>query len=345
MKPDIVPNYYAYFLKVNGKNLSNSQKEHFFNCINKIYKNNYKFIYRGDKKDKIQSVYGLTEDRFEYDFRRSIFVLGAKASMFIEGVLPGANNIDIAEAGNNEFRLIFRMLHNLLQRELPFGTARIAIKSFTKTEEVLVTFFRNQGNESVFIDIINGLDSQKQIPIRDYYLALLHHISKSDYYASSFLLSTTTSFTQANKFAWSHEKKYSNNPLILFGWLPEKYEGILNAPDSRILKRKIDMEALGLPFYEKSFFPGQQEITLKGGLLPHYLLGYLHNNGEEEVFEINPALFKQMIPGTESSCRLIRVLSINEYKLHYLVDFSQSVRLMTNSGNIRSYKPLLLRSY
>lgn len=73
--------------------------------------------------------------------------------------------------------------------------------------------------------------------------------------------------------------------------MPYKYEGVLSVPDSRILRRNINMEAIGLPVYEKSFFPYQKEVTLKGGLLPHYLLGYLHNKRSEKIFEINPALF------------------------------------------------------
>lgn len=80
--------------------------------------------------------------------------------------------------------------------------------------------------------------------------------------------------------------------LFFFGWVPKHYEGILNVPDSRVLRRKVDMEKLQLPVYEKSFFPNQEEVTLKGGLLPHYLLGYLHIQQGEEIFEINPALFQ-----------------------------------------------------
>jgi hypothetical protein len=83
MKPDIVPNYYAYFLKVNGKDLSNSQKEHFFNCINKIYKNNYKFIYRGDKRDKLQLLYGVGDNNLREEFSHSLFIIGAKAQMYL----------------------------------------------------------------------------------------------------------------------------------------------------------------------------------------------------------------------------------------------------------------------
>ena len=47
---DMIPNYYAYRLKTNVRDLSEEQRIHFFNSINKIYRNNDKFIYRGDKK-------------------------------------------------------------------------------------------------------------------------------------------------------------------------------------------------------------------------------------------------------------------------------------------------------
>jgi len=290
---DITPNYYAYSLRIDGNQLSDSQKKHFFDCINKIYRGNDKFIYRGDKKDKLQLLYGVSDNHFEGDFPNSMFTLGAKARMFIDSGLPGTNEIGIAEAGNNVFRLIFQMLSKLLHREFPFGPVRMATVGFRAREENVVAFFRNQNNEQVFLDIIERVTPQQQIIIRDYYLALLHHISKSEYYASSFLLSTTSNFSQAYRFAWKGENEDSRNPLILFGWVPNQYEGVLSVPNSRILKRKIDMEAIGLPVYERSFFPNQEEVTLKGGLLPHYFLGYLHHNSEEpNVFEINPALLE-----------------------------------------------------
>jgi len=289
-KPEFIPNYYAYELAVNGRRLSSAKKTYFFSCINKIYQENEKFIYRGDKKDKLQSLYGVSDDYNELG--HSLFIMGAKAGMFVGSGLPGINEIDIAEAGNNEFRLIFRMLRNLLRREFPFGSVRIAMKQFREVREQEVTaFFQDNGNEQVFIDKIEIANKQQQILIRDYYLALLHHISKSEYYASSFLLSTTSSFSQAHRFAWKEEPGDSANPIIFFGWIPKHYEGVLSVPDSRVLRRKVNMGKLRLPIYERSFFPNQEEITLKGGLLPHYLLGYLHIHQGKEVFEINPALF------------------------------------------------------
>lgn len=288
---DIIPNYYAYRLKSNGRDLSDEQKNHFFSCINKIYRNNDKFIYRGDKKEKLYSIYGLEKDSSNEQFRDKLFILGAKANMFLTN-LPVINEINIDGTGNNVFNFIFKMLSNLLKREFPVGPIRNAIMGFRNRETETIDFFCNNLNERRFIDIIERLSLSQQIIVRDYYLGLLHHISKSEYYPSSFLLSASIDFSQAYRFAWSREKKQSQNPLIIFGWIPYKYEGVLSVPDSRILRKKLDMKTIGLPVYEKSFFPYQKEVTLKGGLLPHYLLGYLHKNEEDEVFEINPTLFE-----------------------------------------------------
>ena len=288
---DMIPNYYSYTLKTDGRILPHDEREYFINCINKIYRNNDKFIYRGDKKEKLYPIYGLEKDSSDEMFQDILFILGAKSHMFLTR-LPGINEINIDGADNSVFCLIFRMLSNLLEREFPFGPIKRAVSNFRKRERGIFDFFCKQYNEQKFINIAEGLPLREQIIVRDYYLGLLHHITKSEYYASSFLLSTSIDFTQAYKFARKREKENSENPLILFGWIPYKYEGILSVPDSRVLRQKINMEAIGLPVYERSFFSYQKEVTLKGGLLPHYLLGYLHQNEGDEVFEINPALFR-----------------------------------------------------
>jgi|GEM_PF-938708 len=290
-KNRIYPNYYAYELRVNDRQLVNAQKNHFFSCINKIYRESYKFIYRGDKKDKLQSIYNVDGNQFHNNFHNPLFMMGAKANMLIGQHLTHVNEINIAEADDKVFRLIFKMLGTLLRREFPFGATRTAMRHFREDEKEITIFFRQQENEQVFIDRINTLSPKQQIIVRDYYLALLHHISKSEYYTASFLLSTTSNFNVAHKFSWNGESENSDNPIIFFGWVLKRYEGILNAPDSKILKRKIDMSLYHLPVYERSFFHYQEEVTLKGGLLPHHMLGYLYYHNNREIFSINPALF------------------------------------------------------
>lgn len=287
----MIPNYDTYTLKTNGKVLRAKQRKHFFKCISKIQKNNDNFIYRGDKKEKLYSIYGLEKDDSDKQFREKLSILGTKANMFLLGLLD-ENTINIDGADNNVFRRIFKMLANLLSRENPYGNVYKVVGGFKDREKELTDFFCNQDNQQTFIDITNNCTPEEQIIIRDYYLGLLHHISKSEYYPSLFLLSTSTDFSQAYRFAWSKEKENSKNPIIIFGWVPYKYEGVLSVPDTRILVNKIDMEIIGLPVYEKRFFPRQKEVTLKGGLLPHYQLGYLHNDNGDMVFEINPVLFE-----------------------------------------------------
>ena len=289
---DVIPNYYSYSLKVNGRDLTIPQKELFFNCINKIHRENHKVIYRGDKKNRIQHLFGVNNGQFDDEFHQYLFLMGIKGQIFSKSELPGINEIDIAKAGENEFNLIFRMLGNLLKKEFPFGAIRMAVKSFNSSEEEVKNFFCNQENEQHFIDRTNMITPEKRIVVRDYYLALLHHINKSEYYPSSFLLSVTTSYQQAHKFAIKEQNTNDNIPIILFGWIPKNYEGILRAPDSRFLNQQVNMNILQLPVYKQSFFPMQREITLKGGILPHYLLGYLYTHHNHEVFEINPALLE-----------------------------------------------------
>jgi hypothetical protein len=214
---DMIPNYYSYILKTNGRDLSDEQRGHFFNSINKIYRNNDKFIYRGDKKEKLYSIYGLEKNRSDDErFRNTLFVLGVKANMLLTK-LPGINGINIDEANNNVFNLIFKILSNLLKREFPFGPLRRVVGDFKTRETGVISFFGNQDNERGFVDIIDRLTLPQQIIVRDYYLGLLHHISKSEYYPSSFMLSTSIDFLQASKFAWSREEKIVKTLSLFLG--------------------------------------------------------------------------------------------------------------------------------
>jgi hypothetical protein len=290
-RPEVIPNYYSYQLKVNNRALTNAQAKHFFECINIIHRENHKVIYRGDKKDKLLQLYNIEINQFPEKFNNTVFITGAKGRMFLSSQLPEDEIINIADAAHNEFALIFVMLHSLLKRELRFSARRTALVGFRDRENGFTTYFRDINNRQDFIDKMIHFSQEEKVLLRDYYLALLHHMDISKYYTSSFLLSTTSNFGQAQKFAWKNESQSSTNPIILFGWVPQNFEGLLSTPRTNTLKQKINFRGIEMPLYETSFFPYQAEVTLKGGLLPHYFLGYLHNIPSGEIFEINPALF------------------------------------------------------
>ncbi len=187
------------------------------------------------------------------------------------------------------------MLFNVLNKDFDNSKIDNIIKSFCTREEAIKVFFCNASNEEKFAHELNNFSVKEKILARNYYLALLHHLGRSEYfYSFSFLLSTSTRFSTASNFAYSLQD-IKKNPIIIFGWVPSQYKGVLSVPNLRKLKQTLDLEKVGLPIYKRSFFPKQNEITLIGGLLPHYLLGYLDSEHEDKIFEINPALFKVVI--------------------------------------------------
>ncbi|MBW8683550.1 hypothetical protein [Chitinophaga rhizophila] len=95
----------------------------------------------------------------------------------------------------------------------------------------------------------------------------------------------------AEGFAGIRNGRGYENAIILSGWVPMAFEGILRAPDYASLLLINAIANSKLPLYKELIFNNQAEVALKGGLLPHYLLGYHYWEGSQVVMELNPALF------------------------------------------------------
>lgn len=327
-KKEIFPDYLGYILEMNGRRLTSSQREHFLNCVQQIHRTN-QVIYRGDKKSQLLPLYGLEGEFSSESLSNVLFMLGAKGRMFAaKDGLPGMdkNEIDISASEGNEFALIFRMLHNLMTKEFPFGGIRVAMKKFRDNEALLTSYFRNEQNVEGFVRGCMSVDNDRhRIMLRDYYLVLLHHISKSQYYTHSFLLSTSVSYPAAQQFGWAKEDRSLQDALIICGWIPRRYYGILSAPDYKVIEQDLNLKSSGLPVYDSSMFPKQEEITLKGGLFPHYIIGYVHYRFIYTIFEVNPAIFKvddkwngRELPIDQSS--FIDMLLQTTYGRHFSID-------------------------
>jgi hypothetical protein len=119
----------------------------------------------------------------------------------------------------------------------------------------------------------------EKLNFRDYYLRPLHHLGAVGYYNNSVLLSTTAEFNIAQKFARSRK---TSSSIIFVSWVN------INARYRGLDEKLIDINKTAHPTYKKSFYPQQNEVTLRGGILPHFLIGYIKENGE---MELNPNLF------------------------------------------------------
>ena len=140
-------------------------------------------------------------------------------------------------------------------------------------------YFSDEHNKEHF-ENLSQLSAAEANKVADYYLSILHTIGKSGN-DKSYFLSSSTNYLVANKF--------QGNNVIIYGWLPRK--GI----KSRIIKYN-DIEtnsqyvkSLNLPTYQFPIDPEQCEICIKCGLLPHFIIGFQHDNR----FYINPHTLKQ----------------------------------------------------
>lgn len=257
-----------------------------YNCLVEKNKNNEcQIIYRGENKEKLFEIYNSSDFT---SFGHSFFLIGNKGKGYLKkvyGKTEHLNKWDIASVSENDFIKIFEIL-NLIAHKIN-GVEKYS--DFYNSNNPFIEYFKNLNNIGRFIHSIKQNRKPNRIRIRDYYLSQIHQFKDNKYYPVSMMLSTTTSFSEAEKFS-----KKGENRLIMVGWIPKS----LNKNKYRInFKYLNSMNELlsknNLPIVKKKFYPDQKEITLKGGLLPNYIVGYFCKNRiNEDIFEINPALLK-----------------------------------------------------
>lgn len=148
-------------------------------------------------------------------------------------------------------------------------------------------FFGNTDNKCKFQNSIKEQRGRKKKEdILDYYYVFLHTLNSHN---SSFL-STTTKLKTAKYFAEDPEGNRNEDYIIQVGWIPKgksiKYRDVVNDYHNELVKR------LGLPQWVPAYVD-EDEICLKFGFLPHFMIGFITHTREDEFFVINPAILKE----------------------------------------------------
>lgn len=290
-----LPDFDRFQVNLNGQPLTAAQARLFEERCQQLQKGNCRVVYRGDRKGAVARRFGLEPAQIPGGFNDRLFLIGPKGRHFWRAVAEqGTANtasIDIADASDTVFGRIFDMLQELLTVQRFSPGVQAAIDRFKDKEPNCAQFFSLKKNKKILVKSVRGLPNRPRIRIRDYYLTLLHHMGASEFYPVSFLLSATLSWEVAWQF--STDARQKQDEIIFIGWVPWGVDTILHTfrfgggwgrPDL--------MDQLGLPRYHRSFFPRQREVTLKGGLLAHYTLGYYHTHQGQQTFEVNPYLFQ-----------------------------------------------------
>lgn len=133
---------------------------------------------------------------------------------------------------------------------------------------------------SGMIEVYEKLGPEEKRKANLYYLALVHTINSPKYRETSEFVSTTTNPDMAGRF------KYD---VCIYGWVPNKAGRFSrgNTIDIVDINNFSDLEGTGLPFCRIPVFPEQEEIAVRCGLLPHFIIGF----AVKRVFYVNPAVF------------------------------------------------------
>lgn len=241
------------------KNISQEEKELIKNKIGKLIEceknGNCVLLARGLKKDILQKrlICKLNSNDSLYD---GLFLVGEKAKNFLEkeSDIPHPIKI-ISDTGVDVALWIFDEYEYM--------------KKVSKELE----YFKDRSNKRKFAERIKN-----RTELIDYYLFGLHTFNSDS--LVNFVSSTTSP-----KVAMSHE----NDFIILF-WLPNEYKHLSVSKD-KLESMKEKIKKLKLPILKDSFHTEENEYSMKGFILPHFILCALDLN--ENSIIINPRILQE----------------------------------------------------
>lgn len=272
-------NILDYKLTIKSSSITEREKEIFSKKLIMLQNKDSRFIYRGENKSKLFKLYNCSDFA---SFSHSLFLIGNKGRGFIENVSRssiGKKKWRLNDIENEIFEDLFKIINVILKKPDD------VVLCFSLNNKVLSDYFKNIKNVFSFKFNVSQLTKVEKVKVRDYYLTLIHQFEDECFYPISSLLSVTTDYAVADGFSGENKEK-----IVLFGWLPfnrksDKYEITY---DYLNLTKKILSEN-NLPAYSNSFYPSEKEISLKGGILPNYIIGYLYSDRDSEIFfDINP---------------------------------------------------------
>lgn len=200
--------------------------------------------------------------------------------------------VDPDDVTEDNFKNICKMLSDALKSASKGSANRIKkLQAFISRNKRFVTSLLKSADG--IVKKYSKLSTGDKKMVNLYYLAILHTINTIKYKNKSGFLSASQNIETAEKFEES---------LLIIGWVP-KYHPISHV-DSQGLKPYHDVcRTVKLPVIDSPVYPQQAEISIRYGILPHFIIGLKIKND----FYVNPALFETMELFT-------RCTSINQLK-------------------------------
>lgn len=228
-------------------------------------------LYRGTNR---LSVYNVEVFNTK-EFSRKMFMVGCKGHYY-EPHKTALFCID--DCSEDLFGFIFDKINEIIHS---LHSQREEIKYFFERNDNINDYFSNNSNRLHFISSIKVLGNNLQHEMKDYYLSLMHVMGKK-VSPNSYMISTSKQLHTAQCF--------QNGGVVIVTWIhsSRRKDTIIKFVD--VNRTEEHVRELGLPFYKKSPYYGQQEICIKGGIVPHFIIGYAYKHS----FIVNPYLLSQI---------------------------------------------------
>lgn len=262
-------------LNSNGNELSQDELNKLFEFYNMMSGSLYsRFIFRGESDRNLMRQFNVNTKNPEI-LSECLFMTGEKGRICWaenEGINPD-------DVSTDTFLKICTSLAKYIDEGLRAGGNRTKrIKAFCEKEE---KFYEGIKKGETFVKAYEALKPEEKQKVNLYYLAIAHTIGDKEYKETSAYISTTTNAGIADSFA---------HDACIFGWVPQKIwkrEARKRTIDYIDTNQMSEMQSTGLPYCDSAVFPNQEEIAIRCGLLPHFIIGY----AVEQSFYVNPAIF------------------------------------------------------
>lgn len=262
-------------LSSNGNELTQEELNKLFEFYNMMSGSLYsRFIFRGESNRNLLRQFNC-DTRTPDMLSECLFMTGEKGRICWADT-EGINPQDIS--AENFLRICTSLAKHIDEGLRAGGNRAKRIKAFCEKEE---KFYDGINKGEAFVGAYEELKPEVKRKVNLYYLAIAHTIGDKEYREISGYVSTTTNAVIANRF--THD-------ACIFGWVPQ------NIWKQKARKRTIDIvdtnqmseiQSTGLPYCDRAVFPNQEEIAIRCGLLPHFIIGYAVGQN----FYVNPAIF------------------------------------------------------
>ncbi|CAA9370324.1 MAG: hypothetical protein AVDCRST_MAG68-5686 [uncultured Gemmatimonadetes bacterium] len=244
-------------------------------------------VYRGNHAGYIRGLlHRSARGPDEGETRERLFLFGVKARRYHTGGGQYPDARDYLSSVNDTSDEVLAFLFDRVAAACVHPRRRSFVGMHCST--AFLTYFENASNRDHFVRVVGSLTGRSRLRVRDYYLYFAHTAGQPGVSAGSPLVSTSMRPDTGRQFARGYQGR-NLEPWVIHYFIPRPFENFAVLP-WHSTNADDQVRSVGLPSPPLfGLFPAQQEVAVKGALLPHFIIGVRDLTSDQ--FVPNPHLF------------------------------------------------------